>query len=213
MTADKANKSLARTNLDFVLGRARVSLGALLPEEFDEFLEWFFGEIELRSASGFTSLHSLLTRTPGSYAIGRRHDPAEHVTMKPVIMLEGYLESDFSLSNTHVAKVCRGVLEQVVTYRRHESDEETTDWNVAQTWFRDGYTYRVDNTILVIRRTKELYQVRYIYEKVPHKDEMSIGFVEARSPAQELQGALRSSVSSDCEGSRAGTSESYRPNR
>ncbi len=181
MTEARARKSVARKKLDFALGDARISLARLFFREFDDLLRGIFKELDLGELRGFKPLRDLLARHPGSFTVGQRMDPTENVKMGSSGEMKGYLEEDFSLHNTHVVRVCRGVLDQAITYRRHESGEETTSRVIAASWGRDAYIQKVEEVILVLRRNGALYNVRYSYEKIPHKDEMIIGFVEAKS--------------------------------
>lgn len=179
MTADKTDKSLAREHLDLALGEARVNLNDLLPAEFDALLQGVFRELDLREMRGFKSLKDLITRRPTS---GSREtwEPTEFVKLKPFIELRGSMPESFDPHNTHVARVCRGLLRHSRTYRRFESHEETADREVVETWGHRAYVSKVEDVTLVLRRSGELFEVRYIYEKVLHKDEMLIGFIEAK---------------------------------
>lgn len=183
MTSDKADRSPARIQIDLSIGKERTSLRELRGEEFDELLCETLRVLNLRELRGFKPLKDLLTRSPSSVTYGGRQDPLEVVRMGLSTQVR-HFNTDGMLPNlaSHMVQVSRGATSIIVTYRRHESGEETTNWAVATSWGHGrGYVQKVEQTILALRRPNDhtradenLFEISYIFEKVPHKDEMVV---------------------------------------
>jgi hypothetical protein len=179
MTSDKASKpSEARRNLDLILHADKhpISLSDLTPEEFDALLRDTLVNTDLRELRGFKTMKDMMTRTPGSFVIGARQDPTETVKANEDTKVEGPLAL-----TTHLVSVTRGAVSYTQTYRRYESNEETTVHAIAREWGHQAYVWRSDGTSLVLRRPNDhsradenLFSVRCITQKVPHKDEMAV---------------------------------------
>jgi len=183
MTSDKVGSAVA---LEYALGKKRVSIGELTPREFDDFLLTVLQNVDLRELRGFKPLKDLLSRRPGSFVCGQRQNPLETVEITASTRFQGVPPGDgqFELTS-QVVSVTRGAINQIVTYRRYESGEETTDWKIADTW-KDGKGVRkVEENILVIRRPgnhtladDNLFAVWYDFFKVPHENRMTIGQIK-----------------------------------
>jgi hypothetical protein len=190
MTSDKAGSSRTRNQLDYALGKKRISLRGLKPKEFDDFLEAELSKINLRELQGFEPLEELISRRPGSVIYGShvRQDPSETVSVAPATKFEvaSSVPPPFNLK-THVVWVSQGVLSQLVTWRRFESQEETTDWKVADNWKGGRYIQKMEEEILVLRcpadhsgADENIFIVWYVAEKVPHEDEMVVKVVRVK---------------------------------
>ncbi len=186
MTSDKADRSAARTQLDFSIGKSRTSLKGLRKSEFDELLREVLHELDLRELRGFKSLREfLLSRSPTNVLSGPSN-PLRVTAINTTLTLQGLsielLPGRCPTYESHVVEICRGDVWQEVTYRRHETGEETTDWSVASGWGpRNGYVMRVRCSTLVLRRPNDhtgaeenLFVVDYTLKKIPHKDEYEL---------------------------------------
>jgi hypothetical protein len=190
MTSDKANKpSEARKNLDLILHADKhpISLSDLSAEEFDALIRDTLRETDLRELRGFKALKDALAKSPGSFAVGQRQDPRETVTVSPKAEIVGPL--DFK---SHIVQISRCLISVTSTFRRHESTEETTVYDVAREWGRSAYLWKDDFTFLVLRRPADhsraddnLLILRSVAEKVPYKDEMEIVFVSSERVSVE----------------------------
>lgn len=183
MTSDKVDRSVARTQIDFSLGRDRTSLSKLRTDEFDELLREELQKIDLRELRGFKTLKDLLSRSPNNSTSGIDQDPYEVVKVSADNKIKHRRPKEPLLTlNSHVVQISRGVISQTVTYRRHESGKETTDWSVANSWGRgSSYVKKVEETILVLRRPNDhtradqnLFEINYTFEKIPHKNGMIV---------------------------------------
>lgn len=176
MTSDKARISVAQREINLLLGESRVSLKKLKPMEFDVFLGGVLRGVDLRELRGFKPLEEHLTRRGDDSAIipartrivGRK---------KP----KGY---SFDLK-THVSQVSRGTLSQVSHYRSCESGEETTDWRRANSWKNGARIFRVEESILVLRRPSDhsradenLFVVRTVFEKGRFESQMKVATIK-----------------------------------
>jgi hypothetical protein len=173
MTSDMSagtKSSVAREQLDIALGEKRVSLEALSPRELDDLLREHFREIPLSEIRGFQTLSAVLVRR-GDY---------------PLVIAEGARLVSPNMSVTFTSQMrrfCRGLYEFSGTYRRHESNEETDDPQVAQQWGESAYLAKgVERVILMHRKTsfrahEGLTDVVYSYTKVPHKNLHEINHV------------------------------------
>jgi hypothetical protein len=188
MTLDAAAVPAESDRLQYILGEHRVSLNDLTELEFQTLLKKVNSVVNLRELRGFRSLKETLSRSPGSFLFGSRQDPMEWVRVNPLaeIFQPTSEEHQFTL-DTHVVKVSRGLLNQVVTYKRYESGEETTDWDVVRSWGQDCYVLKSFEDMLVVRRPRNhrgidtnLFYVSYECVKVPHKDEMVIDIVRVK---------------------------------
>ncbi len=191
MTSDTASvaPSAARTQLDYSMGQKRTSLRELRPDEFDRLLSETLDKLNPRELRGFRPLKDLLSYSPGGITIGVPQDPLEVVNVPLGLPI---MYSDLSTPpielNSHTIDVSRSYLHQIITYRRFESDEETTNEKVYQSWGpRGGYPRRVERSILVLRRPNDhsgsstnLFKIEYSFEKVPHKSEMLVTSIEAQ---------------------------------
>ncbi len=186
MTSDTVSMSDARVQLNFALGKTRISLGALTAGEFDELLREILSGIDLRELRGFQPLGSLLSRSPGSWITGARQDPTEvvKVSLKVGVFFKGPVDKKCDLK-THFMSAHRGTVGTEITWKRYEVDQETTDREVAYSWGNSAYVHRVKESLLLIRRPNDhtkaddnLFRVTSFQQKVPHEDEMSVHQIE-----------------------------------
>jgi len=184
MTSDKADRSEARELLDYALGKKRVSLKELKPEEFDDLLRGTLYDVDLRELRGFKPLKEFLARNSGgNFVVGQVPNPSENVNCHVELAIRPTNQGAGSFTfQTHVVSVCRGVLSQDTIYRKYESGEETNDWKVAHNWSHPGgYIKSIRQRVLVLRRPNDhtradenLFELDYQIEKVPDKHEMQI---------------------------------------
>lgn len=232
MTSDKA-QSNARRELDLFFGERRVSLKRLKPKEFDSFLSRVLRDIDLRELRGFKPLEDQLSHRRDHNSVNGM-DPTDDVSvpLRTQVVEKKSQRQPFGL-NTHVVSAHRGVISQTLHYRRNESGEETTDWKVARSWKNGGYTFRLEGSILVLRRPSDhsradenLFLVRYVAEKVPLEHRMEVASIEVipvpisrfrmqfgskySSVAQDLIWELRSIASRTLDALR-GKAEAFRP--
>lgn len=184
MTSDKARVSVARRQMGFVLGEKRVSLKKLKPTEFDAFLGQVLRALDLREFRGFKSLVEHFSRG-SQHNPGDRRDPTDDITVSGRARLVGGAHRQPFDFKTHILQVSRGVLTQTAFYRRNESGEETTDYRKASSWSNGGYIFKLEESILVLRRPSDhsradenLFVVRYVSEKVPFESRMEINLIE-----------------------------------
>lgn len=181
MTSDKA-VSDARTLLNYALGKERVGIGGLTPKEFDELFVDVFNEVCLRELRGFKDLKDLISRRSETNEGALKHISVDIAAAEIVNKASSELACDLS---SHMLWMSRGLLSREITYHRHESDEKTTDWEVANKW-KNVYAASGCESMLALRRPYDsdysreghLFEVGYKYHKVPHQDEMRIYHIE-----------------------------------
>ena len=183
MTSDTASApSQARQNLDLALGEKRVSLSALHPEEFDTLLRDWLHQVKLKELRGFKPIKDLIAFRPGSTVYG---GPKIHTLDVEVLDVAddcsiigncGIQQSDISLSSPAIS-VSRGSHFRKALYCRHESDEKTSDREIARSWGTQGYHHRGQSAFLGLGRFNQharadnsLIEIHYWYKKVPHED-------------------------------------------
>lgn len=179
MTSDTA--SIARQQLDVALGKTRIDMKDLSPTEFDQLLQSTLWDVNLKEIRGFKTLEETLSRSPGSFIYGARKNPTEYVSVNPqVSIVQNGEDVPFTLKS-QVLWMSRGVISQTIHYKRFETGEETTDWQIQKTWGPDVYIRKIEESFLALRRTLEhprayesLYHVYFDYEKIVHEDRMEI---------------------------------------
>lgn len=179
MTSDTANRNGSmsddRKKLDVIFSKHQVNLSGFTPTELNSLLhEWLFS-LEPRNLRRLTTLRETLSRAGDTPIFV--HDP------------EIELASDFKGSlglDTQTINAYRGVISGVYTYRRHESDEETTDKDVVHQWGGQEYLFRGKETTLLLRRQPNhtrafdnLICVTYWYEKEPHREQWIVNRIVA----------------------------------
>lgn len=190
MTSDKtktAAPSSARIQLAYACGEHRVNLKELTEDELSKFLFEKLGEVELRELRGFTPIWDLLSQD-GDEPI-RVADTCE--LLRASLFADSQLDETFSL-RTQAVKVCRGVCFQRLTFKRHESGEETTDRDIARTWGKGVYVHSGVERILVLARLpnhsrayENLVSLDYRFAKFPHERRYLIHSVTATSLSEE----------------------------
>lgn len=154
----------------------RVSLSELTPEEYGLVLKSCLDKVNLRELRGFKPLRSNITWRPGSVLYGA---PRIHTLVTEVmdvaedVLLEVEDVEDFDLSS-HSLKLTS--VDSVVVYRRHESSDETTSWEVANGWGAQAYPFRGQFSLLVLRRPRDhsdavsnLISVMCFFKKISHR--------------------------------------------
>lgn len=175
MTSDTAKKgaqqSEARKLLDLVTSDHQVNLSGFTPQELNEFLQCWLNKLDPRELRGFTELKKTLCDG------GQQPFSAASTVVDDVeIVLSSGFDGPFNLK-THTMRAYRGAVAINSTWRRHESTDETTDRDVASSWGRQGYVYRQEETIFLLRRQrnhsygdKNLILATCHHQKVPRKD-------------------------------------------
>ncbi len=173
----KTKESKAFRDLQFATGEKRIALSELHPEELRALLIKELGGLDMKELRGFRELKETLSR---------RGDEPLQVSDAPAFVCHGSPDEPFTLKS-HTIRVCRGVLSQKQTYRRHETDAETDDWETARGWGRSGYLYRGQESLLLMRRLPDywdtnglLVEVAYNYIKIPNEKEYVINEISAR---------------------------------
>jgi len=175
MTSDKAKKkdkkSAERRKLDLVLSDHQVNLSRFTPEELNGLLTEWLDKLEVRELRGFTELRQTLSQRgepPFSIALSVADD-AE-------IVLRSGFDGPLDLK-THTTRAFRGYCSEACIYRRHESEDQTPDWEVARSWGNAAYLYYGECTTLLLRRQpnhsrgdENLILVSCQFQKVSHKD-------------------------------------------
>jgi len=175
MTSDKTKKkdekSAERRKLDLVLSDHQVNLSKFTPAELQGFLQEWLYKLDPRELRGFTELKQTLHQRgePPFSVSSSVADDAE------IVLCPGF-DGSFDLK-THTMWAFRGAVSGVSTYRRHETNEETTDRQVVSSWGKQGYLHHGEMTTLLLRRQpnhsygdKNLILVTCHFEKVPHED-------------------------------------------
>jgi len=171
-TTEKSNRmSAERQKLDLVLSSHRVNLSRFTPGELQDLLQHWLYQVDPRELRGFTELQQ---------TISRRGEPPFSISLSVAPDAEIVLSSEFNGPldlKTHTMTAYRGALSSVYTYGRHESDEETTDWQVASSWGEEAYLVLGKETTLLFRRQpnhsrgdENLILVNCHFQKVPHED-------------------------------------------
>ncbi len=165
-SVNESPNTTARTQLDFALGKNRVLLSDLSTKEFDEFLKSSLDKVNLRELRGFQPLNELV--------INNHFGLSEKVSFDAT----GFKADDPINLTTHILNVSRGWHDRVSLFRRYESNEETTDSNVAETWGKSGYVVKGSGSILALRRPRNhgyaydnMVSLAFNYEKVILKSE------------------------------------------
>jgi hypothetical protein len=186
--------------MQFALGKKRIALSELHPEELTALLveQLDYRHLDTRELSGFQELRELL-RQRGDSPIDVDNEASLEASKFSVTPLDW---------KSHVVKVCRGALFNNTVYRRHESDEETADWDKFHTWGRQGYIARGTCGFLLLRRLPDalatedlLVEAIHDYVKVPHENRFIIETVKV-SPVPITRfcqhfGAQRADVARD----------------
>ncbi len=171
----ETERTAARQQLDYALGRKRIKLSDLAPVEFDELLRATLADVDLRELRGFKPLERFIAFQSGS---GGRTSSLEMnnlaIDEATLFQTAGYDDVDLQ---THVLSVSRGVQRYDVTYRRFESGDETQDVKVAIEWGKTCCLHRGSIERLVLRRPRDhssgeenFCLLSYSFEKVPNKD-------------------------------------------
>lgn len=181
--------SLAQIQLEFALGDKRVHLKDLTEQELAVFLTQKLLQVELRELRGFTPLTDALERHGDvPISVGGEVEP----------LFVGFPADMTPTLRTQAIRVCRGVCSQTITYKRMESGEETSDYQVAKTWGMGAYITRGEERILVMlrpsthaRATDNLVVVDYGYTKVLHAYRFEIQTILATQlPPQKFSAFL-----------------------
>lgn len=181
MTSDKtdsmATPMKADILLDFALGKKRVMLAELDRKELVGRLQTLLSLVDFRKLRGFTPMRSILTRN-GETPIGLAPRVRFFVPDFPTGG-EGFL-------NTQSAVMHNGVLSGTYTYRRTESDDETTNLEMVRSWGKSAYLSSAKERILVMIRPannstadENLVLVDSEYAKVLHEQRYIITSVAA----------------------------------
>lgn len=171
-----AQQEHAREMLDVSLGKKRVLFNDLSPTDADEFLRETLADVDLRELRGFKPLKNLLTFRPGSVLYGAGKPctlEVEVLDLSPNVSLIVSEDSGIDL-DTHFIMLCRGLINLSVVFKRHETDEETSDWHKAHSWGRSAYHYKGNSAVIALRRPRNhtradenLVVIKFWYEKVP----------------------------------------------
>lgn len=184
MTSDKTavdtTPSSAQKHLEYALGKHRVALADLRPEEFDTFLEDHLHAVLVRELRGFVPLRDVISiRGKDPMTVAETADFYLH-------RLDEHSVLEFVDLSTQAVKVCRGVCSQTLLYQRTESNEVTTIWAVAHSWGKGAYLQSGSQRILVLARPSKnceaeqnLFAVDYQFAKVPHERRHFINRVDA----------------------------------
>ncbi|MCX6786541.1 MAG: hypothetical protein NTU85_01830 [Candidatus Kaiserbacteria bacterium] len=171
------SKTLAQKMLEFALGQKSVSFGELSTEEGDKLLRSTLEEVNLRELRGFKPLKDLLIIHPGSFMYGGApvHTlEVEFLDLDPNVSLHTESDEEKPQVNldTYVLPLSR--VRRAAIFKRHESDEETRDYQTAVSWGRSAYHHRGNGKILALRRPnnhtradENLVIVEFKYEKIP----------------------------------------------
>lgn len=184
-SVESTEKSVARVQLDYALGKKNVYLDQLTGKEFDEFLVETLQGVNLRELHGFKPLKDLLTFSPGSITYGG--SPSHTLAVECLYLISedvafsaSGFEETFPVSlETHTIGFCCVGKDSRSVFKRNETGEETEDKSVAQSWGGSAYHFKGSGKELAIRRPynhrsgadQNLIIVSFSYEKVPLKPE------------------------------------------
>lgn len=198
MTSDMAMKgevSEAQRLLNHCLGLEKVSMSQLTQQELIEVLKVVLREVDQRELRGFVELQHLFTQT-----ILPQWALIHVLSERDLNFLSGAeIRHDFVMrqnvgspqlgSKSHVAPLSEhGALLYEVTYRRHETGEETTDPEVASSWQSPNrprkaqcWVPKITKNMLVLHRSNDralakdsLFRLDLVYEKITHEDRMRL---------------------------------------
>lgn len=182
----------ADEHLAYALGVRRVPFAELSKKEGDEQLKGALQNIDLRELRGFKPLRELLIFSPGSVVYGgaRIHTlDVEILRLKEGVTFPEGAPGDLQ---THALSLCRRYVQAQAVFKRHESDEETSDWRVANEWGRYGYHARGSALSLMLRRPRNhtpaeenLLLVGIEYQKIPHEERHAITSLTAVNTSLE----------------------------
>jgi len=166
--------------LDAALGRERVNFGELSEAEANERLCSVLNTIDLRELRGFKPVRELLVFRPISVRQGlaaRRTLSVETLEFSNSVTFDGDAETG---PDTHAMRLCFNHDRSHETFKRNESQEETTDRVMAVSWGCSAYHQRGYVEMLALRRPRNhkpadenLFVICYSYEKV-HLEERHV---------------------------------------
>lgn len=189
-----AKQEQAQMMLEISLGEKRVSLGDLHEDDANNFLTQTLEQADLRGLRGFKPLRDLLTFRPGSFLFGGAEPHTLDVNvldLSPEVLFEVRAltsEAVFIDLDSHFIKVCRGYTNLATTYKRHETNEKTSDWSTAHSWGVSAYNFKGSGAVLAIKRPRNhtgahqnLFSINFCYEKVPLERKHTITKIEVIS--------------------------------
>lgn len=173
----------AREMLEIALGEKRVFFDDLSEADASKFLRETLVDVNLRELRGFKPLRELLTFRPSGSFLDCHTLDVEMLDLSPEVSLEvTALDPETSIRDlenleidldSHFITICRGAKRLTTVYKRYETDEETSDWNVAHSWGRSAYHFKGSCLVLALRRPRNhtradvnLFVITFWYEKV-----------------------------------------------
>ncbi|MCI5108272.1 MAG: hypothetical protein MRY49_00300 [Candidatus Pacebacteria bacterium] len=179
-----------KERLEYALGKKMVDISGMEPAELDKLLRGALDEVELREIRGLkpiceeiTLQDAYLMHVPDLRNLSVAEDPT-------------LTTCDNSINiNTQVMKISRLFGSSETLYKRHESDEETTEWSVASNWGKSAYLASgyISGVYLMRprshgRASDNLLFIGYRYRKVPNENQHMVYEIEVdKKPFKELR--------------------------
>jgi hypothetical protein len=181
-----AQQAHAKEMLEVALGKNMVPFDELSQADADEFLRETLADVDLRELRGFKPLKDLLTFRSGNVIPHTLNlealDLSPKVSLEVIDLIpEDPLDNFVVDLNTHFITLSRVDFNRKVVFKRNESDEETDDWDIADSWGKSAYRYRGSGSILALRRPRNhtgaennLFVISYWYKKIPLEETYAI---------------------------------------